>query len=90
MLSALCIYIYAGEARKRENWHLLLSDILIKFVQNRSLFSPPYNLSFYSKHHNLIGYYGNRKVKYEKTFKNHLLRSRKGDKFKLFQNCLYH
>ena len=66
----------------------LTADILTKVSQTCSLSSPLQNIWILSKPRNLIGCHGNWKAKFaKKIFKNHLLRSHKGDEAETLQKC---
>ena len=68
MATLKCPLTYSG---KGENWHLLPFHCRYfnKILQNCSLFSPLPNISFESKHLNLIGCHGNQEVKFMKNIK---------------------
>ena len=66
----------------------LTADMLIKNLQKCSLSSLLPNIWILSKPLNLIGCHGNRNIKFaKKIFKNHLLRSHKGDEAETLQKC---
>ena len=65
----------------------LTADILTKVLQKCSLSSPIPNISFLSNPLNLIGCHATEKLNLQKIFKNHHLRSHKGNEAETLQKC---
>ena len=64
------------------------ANILTIILQKCFLSSPLPNISFLAKHLTLFGCHSNQNAKFEKQIlKDHLLRSHKGDKAEILQEC---